>query len=310
MVRGRELQPGNSFSSTSAVSNLQVIKTPRAVRRWPPHAIDDYLKKEGLRESSRKVYGRIAWNIDESQKDPITWALDQFDEQHARRTLSVIRSGVAYYLVWKGEAGSHKEASALLPRSRIGRQGIARMGLDPRDQVPELRGFLEGGAAEEPFRTLLILLLLTGLRISEACSLRQEDVTDARGGVDVLVAKGKGGKARVVPAGKELRLALDQYMSEVNPPGPYLFYGKRGRVLRPDQVRKYLQEECQTNEVLATLTPHVLRHTRASALLRKNVALPYIQAVLGHANLQTLDVYLHPDANEVARAVRGSDNES
>ena len=151
---------------------------------------------------------------------------------------------------------------------------------------------------------LLNLLLYTGLRVAEASALRVEDlVLNERSG-KVIVRSGKGRKYREVPLHREARQALRAYL-EVRPQeqSESLFLGQRGSLgTRGIQMRLAALGEAAGVEV----TPHVLRHTFATRLLREADAdLVTVAALLGHSSVATTAIYTQPGEADLVEAVEG-----
>ncbi len=141
-------------------------------------------------------------------------------------------------------------------------------------------------------KALIILLYGTGLRISEALSLKQSQVT-----ADVLIIKGKGSKERQVPLMKEVSTHLDAYLRECPYHGSQLplFLGVRGKCLQASAAALILRTFRRMYNLPETLTPHALRHTCASHLMNASGDLRGIQALLGHESLSSTQVYTDLD---------------
>lgn len=151
---------------------------------------------------------------------------------------------------------------------------------------------------------LLNLLLYTGLRVSEAAALRTDDVTLNERSGKVVVRSGKGRKYREIPLHKEARKALEAYLA-VRPAdrGDALFLGQRGPLgARGIQMRLAALGEAAKVDV----TPHVLRHTFATRLLREVKAdLVTVAALLGHESVATTALYTQPREADLVKAVEG-----
>jgi integrase/recombinase XerD len=145
-------------------------------------------------------------------------------------------------------------------------------------------------------RALLEVLYASGLRVSEAVTLRGEQLDLAAGFVTVL---GKGGKERVVPLGRQARTALEQYLARERPrllrgrPSPFVFLGPRGRPLTRQAVWKLVRRRARAAGVGKKVSPHTLRHTFATHLLGGGADLRIVQTLLGHADIGTTQVYTH-----------------
>ena len=147
-------------------------------------------------------------------------------------------------------------------------------------------------------RAILEVLYATGLRVSELIGLRPGDV-DLE--VGLLTAFGKGRKERLVPLGSEACRWVRRYADEVRgslgrgrgaTAGP-LFLSNRGGRLSRMGLWGIVRRHAVTADVQATLTPHVLRHSFATHLLENGADLRALQAMLGHADISTTQIYTH-----------------
>lgn len=147
-------------------------------------------------------------------------------------------------------------------------------------------------------RDMAVLLLLygSGLRISEALSLRTKDAPSALR--DVLRVVGKGGKERLVPV---LPIAIDA-IARYRTLCPYplapetpLFLGVKGGPLSPRIIQLAIARARDVLGLPETATPHALRHSFATHLLSAGADLRQIQELLGHASLSTTQIYTEVD---------------
>lgn len=140
----------------------------------------------------------------------------------------------------------------------------------------------------------------TGLRVSELCHLELFDVTisERKGTVRV---HGKGGKYRGVPLNAEVRKSLRAYVNERGLTPGALFIGQRGP-MSPSGVFRLLRKYAA--QAGLDVSPHVLRHTFATRLLRKGGAdLVTVKELLGHEDINTTAIYLHPSQEDMQEAV-------
>ncbi len=150
-------------------------------------------------------------------------------------------------------------------------------------------------------RAVIVLLLNSGLRISELCALSTKDIelTDRKG--KLIVRQGKGSKKREVPLNRIAREALKDWMN-VRSAGDALFEGKRGDRLSPSGVYRRLVELARRAK-LEDVSPHTLRHTFSKNLVDAGVGLERVATLLGHSNLNTTRIYTTPGARDLEKAV-------
>ena len=157
-------------------------------------------------------------------------------------------------------------------------------------------------------RAILELLYSTGIRRGELVNLNVEDFIPERG--ELTIIKGKGAKDRVVPVGEVAATFLQGYLSiirpwQAKPEEPALFVNSAtGERLNGDWIRLILWEAVKRSGVQKRVTPHTLRHSMATHLLRNKADLRHIQAILGHATLRTTQVYTHLTLDDLKRAIK------
>ncbi|TYK48316.1 tyrosine recombinase XerC [Actinomadura decatromicini] len=147
-------------------------------------------------------------------------------------------------------------------------------------------------------RDLAVLELLygTGVRVSELCGLDVDDLDTGRRTVRVL---GKGGRERTVPVGEPAVRAVQDWLRAGRPAlsteksGPALFLGVRGGRLHPTSARRIVHDRITEVGEVPDLSPHGLRHSAATHLLEGGADLRSVQEILGHASLQTTQIYTH-----------------
>ncbi|TDD14728.1 tyrosine recombinase XerC [Nonomuraea diastatica] len=166
-------------------------------------------------------------------------------------------------------------------------------------------------AAPEPKelrdQALLELLYATGVRVSELCALDVDDVDRDRHVIRVL---GKGRKERSVPFGLPALRALDRWCIHGRPlwararSGPALFLGVRGGRIDAGTVRRVVHARLAQVEGAPDMGPHGLRHTAATHLLEGGADLRSVQELLGHASLNTTQIYTHVSIERLRAAYR------
>ncbi|HXI70378.1 MAG TPA: tyrosine recombinase XerC [Verrucomicrobiae bacterium] len=143
-----------------------------------------------------------------------------------------------------------------------------------------------------------------GLRVSELCGLRVDDID---WGGQIVRVRGKGKKERLVPVGKPALMAIQDYWNTFKqPPGgtsPIFFAETKKRApLRPLQLSRRLKNYLAIAGLDPGLTPHKLRHSYATHLLDAGADLRSVQELLGHAHLVTTQVYTHVTTERLKKA--------
>ena len=153
-------------------------------------------------------------------------------------------------------------------------------------------------------RTILLLLYSTGIRRAELIALRDKDVDFANGSLKVT---GKRRKQRIVPLGGEMVDALKCYMETRDKDTPAtdatgaLFRDGKGRQMSAAQVYAAVRRSLSLVSTQKKRSPHVLRHTFATAMLNNGAGLGSVQKLLGHESLDTTQIYTHVTFEELKR---------
>lgn len=152
-------------------------------------------------------------------------------------------------------------------------------------------------------RVIILMLLDTGIRISELLSLEHENINSISGVIQIL--HGKGGKFRTVFIGRKTRIALRKYISKTTGIGR-LFITDEGEIATYTTIRNMLKRRSEKAGV-ETPTPHQFRRYFALTMLRHGVDIFSLQLLMGHADLQILRIYLKQTCQDIQRAhIKGS----
>ncbi|MBL9078810.1 MAG: tyrosine recombinase [Planctomycetes bacterium] len=183
-----------------------------------------------------------------------------------------------------------------LPKA-LSRRAVERLLADDADEPLAVRD-----------QALLQVLYATGCRVGELITLRTTSlVAEHR----LLRAFGKGNKERLVPISDTALRCVQRYLTEVRPllraratqdPGDVLFLSRTGRPLDRVRVFQVVRAACTRAGLSVACSPHALRHSFATHLVAGGADLRSVQEMLGHASLQTTQVYTHVD-HERLRAV-------
>jgi integrase/recombinase XerD len=168
----------------------------------------------------------------------------------------------------------------------VGREDMGRLLTAPRgDDARAMRD-----------RAMLELLYAAGLRVSEMVGLRAEALDLEAGFVRVL---GKGTRERIVPVGATARRGVLEYIECARPAllkgrqSPYLFVTERGRPMTRQGFWKRLKTYVRALGLEGRIGPHSVRHSFATHLLEGGADLRAVQAMLGHADIGTTQIYTH-----------------
>lgn len=138
------------------------------------------------------------------------------------------------------------------------------------------------------------LLFATGMRISELCSLTPANVNLIN---RTVLIYGKGSKERIIQIGNEdvyqiLCKYVREYQNEIERTGRF-FINHLGEPLSDQSVRRMIRKYASMASIPLHITPHMFRHTFATALLDADVDIRYIQEMLGHSSIHITEIYTH-----------------
>lgn len=143
---------------------------------------------------------------------------------------------------------------------------------------------------------VLELLFSTGLRVSELCALTRNTFLLEDNELCLLV-RGKGSKERILQITTPELIQLvkaycGEFQEEIQQCG-FILLNRRGRPLSAQSVRRIIQKYLKQIGVTYHITPHMFRHTFATALLEAGMDIRYIQSLLGHSSISTTQIYTH-----------------
>ena len=159
--------------------------------------------------------------------------------------------------------------------------------------------FGEGYAACRD-RMMLVLFYMTGMRLSELVGL---DVDDVDLGASVVKVLGKRDKERVIPFAAELKAELQRYLDVrarfVGGDVAAMFLSLRGKRISRSQVYRMVNGRLSAVTSVKKKSPHVLRHTFATAMLNNSAEIGAVKELLGHERLATTEIYTHMTFEEL-----------
>ena len=151
-------------------------------------------------------------------------------------------------------------------------------------------------------RTIIILFYETGMRLSELVNLDDKDVNFVTSEIKIT---GKGNKQRIVPFGDELKNTLLEFRrlrdASVEVKTPALVVSDKGTRMSPSKVQDIVRSNLSRVCSLKKKSPHVLRHSFATAMLNHHVGIENLKKLLGHASISATEIYTHTTFEQLKR---------
>ncbi|MDP2630060.1 MAG: tyrosine-type recombinase/integrase, partial [Candidatus Uhrbacteria bacterium] len=154
-------------------------------------------------------------------------------------------------------------------------------------------------------RAIIEMLFASGMRVSELSNLKIDQINLKR---DEFTVKGKGSKHRVVFLSDDAKKALKEYLAKRRDTSPYLFVshdraknGREANALTPRSIQRTIEKYATAAGITKKITPHTLRHTFATDLLRNGADIRSVQSMLGHESITTTQVYTHITDKELRK---------
>lgn len=150
---------------------------------------------------------------------------------------------------------------------------------------------------------ILELFYASGLRISEISALTTDRVNLEQ---NVVLPMGKGSKERLVPMGRSAANAMRQYLADSRPRlaskrnTDRLFLSQWGKGISRPRLWMIIKECARRAGIKTNVTPHMLRHSFATHLIERGADLRTVQAMLGHADIQTTEIYTHVSRSHIS----------
>lgn len=137
-------------------------------------------------------------------------------------------------------------------------------------------------------KLILIILYSTGLRISELIKIKIKDIDFSE---RTILIKGKGNKERIVIFDNYTKEEIENYLKDRPKKSEYLIINNKGNSISSRYIQMMIKEYAKKANIIKNVTPHVLRHSYATHLLKKGVDIRIIQQLLGHSSIISTQIY-------------------
>ena len=217
------------------------------------------------------------------------------------RILSGIRSFYKYLLL-SGEI--EQDPTELLESPHLGERLPEVLSTDEIDQIQKSIDLSKPEGQRN--KTIIEVLFSCGLRVSELVNLKLSNLYLEEGFVRVM---GKGSKERLVPISSKAVRELQYWFGDRNlmkiqqGEEDYVFLNRRGKHLTRTMILIMLKRQAVAAGITKTISPHTLRHSFATELLKGGADLRAIQAMLGHESIGTTELYMHIDTTTLREEI-------
>jgi len=299
-----------TYSPAGKPADRKTGPKPRSPKK-PPVELPGHWKEALHRTEEQLKVRRYSWRTVKSYLSH----LRSFLAEHRHLKLEQVTSDVIRtYIVRRAEAGNYAEATQnqLLNAIKFWLEQVegrekAYYNLRPKEpkKLPNVLSMEEVSRLFEAtenlkHRCILKTIYSGGLRLSEVCNLRIQDIQSDR--KQIFVHGGKGKKDRYTTLSDSLLVELRQYFLKYRPEY-WLFEGQTGGRYSTRSVQAVLRKAVKKSKINAFATVHTLRHSYATHLLESGTSLRHIQDLLGHASSRTTEIYTHLSNEERQRIV-------
>jgi integrase/recombinase XerD len=248
------------------------------------NAYTAYVKKLGILDLQQVTSDHVLAFLGERRRQGLS-------PVSVNRTLAALR-GFYKYMIREGKAAANPVSNIQLAKVWMHLPDVLS-----REEMNRLIGAPGSQSAAAVRDTAMLeLLYASGIRVSELISLRSNDLNWQAG---YLVARGKGQKERIVPVGQAALTSLRNYVENVRPifqkgrQTAILFLNRSGTGLTRQGLWKIVKKYARKTGFMKKIYPHTFRHSFATHLLEGGADLRSVQAMLGHADIATTEIYTH-----------------
>jgi integrase/recombinase XerD len=303
MRRNRDPIPA-SYGDIAAEGNSYIAKKSILETLNFPEMIEDYLIELEIRNYSRntiKTYKSIVINFYKFLQSEKNLAderrvLRTFKKyiQHLKRDKNVSQNYIYLVTVVVKKFFEFGDIHILKEIQTPKRTKSLPKHLNEQEVENLINAFDKKSAKIMDMRNKVILALLysSGLRVSELVYIHIDsvDLKDR-----TIRIRGKGEKDRIVLFDEETKTLIEEYIEKKSDDSEFLFVNRSGNHLTPRYIQMMIKSHAKAAEIKKKVTPHVLRHSFATHLLKNGADIRIIQQLLGHSNLSTTQIYTSVD---------------
>lgn len=291
----------NKKSSTNIVKDY--VRYLKLERNYSPNTLEAY--QRDLRYLLEFVKSKEISILDVKLEDLEEFSAGLHDKNVGARSQSRILSGVrSFYRFLMIEDYLKNDPTELLPFPQIGQHLPEYLTVEEVDLLEQAIDLTKWEGQRN--KTIIEVLFSCGLRVSELVNLKLSDIFEEEKFIRVL---GKGSKERLVPISETAIKQLHYWYMDRNQMNikqgeeDYVFLNRRGAHLTRTMILIMIKNAAKDAGIKKTISPHTLRHSFATALLKGGADLRVIQALLGHEDLGTTEIYTHLETSDLRREI-------
>ncbi len=227
--------------------------------------------------------------------------LDELSLRYASSSVARLTSTLHSFFGYLAITYDFKDPSTLLKAPKLSRH------LPVWASQPEMEAMINDFDSSDKGildQTILMVLYTCGLRVSELCNLRSNDVRLDQKQIRV---QGKGNKERILPLVDECVQQMAKYWNVVRQPkaagAMYFFVSLKGLQLNRQYVYRLTKAAALNHQLSPAFSPHSVRHSFATRLIEHDTDLRLVQELLGHAAISTTQIYTHVDTRRLVSSV-------
>lgn len=288
-------------SSTNIVKDY--VRYLKLERNYSPNTLEAY--QRDLRYLLEFVKSKEISLLDVKLEDLEEFSAGLHDKNVGARSQSRILSGVrSFYRFLMIEDYLKNDPTELLPFPQIGQHLPEYLTVEEVDLLEQAIDLTKWEGQRN--KTIIEVLFSCGLRVSELVNLKLSDIFEEEKFIRVL---GKGSKERLVPISETAIKQLNYWYMDRNQmkikqgEEDYVFLNRRGAHLTRTMILIMIKNAAKDAGIKKTISPHTLRHSFATALLKGGADLRVIQALLGHEDLGTTEIYTHLETSDLRREI-------